>query len=115
MSEREFLAEHAQSGPPEATPAHEALLEQYLHLLQADPSLLAAAAQSGREQTLQWAADELKHTAATLGDLPLEDAQYELERVLRELRERLEVPEDRAWPHADRDRDPSLHEEQLPS
>jgi hypothetical protein len=93
MSEREMLGENVQTEVPGAQPAHEALLERYLRLLQADPTLLAAASRSGREQTLQWAADELKHTAATLGLLPLKDAEYELERVLQEVKERLEVPE----------------------
>lgn len=91
MSKRELPAEHAQTGTPEVRPAHAALLERYLHLLRTDPALLAAASRSGQEQTLQWAADELTHTAATLGDLPLEDAEYELNCVLREVMERLQV------------------------
>lgn len=101
MSEQEFLDENVQTGVPGAKPAHEALLERYLHLLQADSTLLAAASQSGREQTLQWAADELKHTAATLGLLPLKDAEYELERVLLEVKERLEVLEPQSVNPAD--------------
>jgi len=101
MSERELLGENAQPEVPGVKPAHEALLERYLHLLQTDPTLLAAASRSGREQTLQWATDELKHTAATLGHLPLKDAEYELERVLQEVKERLEVPESQSLNPAD--------------
>ncbi len=63
------------------------LLEQYLRQLQ-DPRVLASEA-PGRERTLQWAADELRHTAATLHGLTLEEAEYELAAVLREARERL--------------------------
>jgi len=92
MSKHEFPAEPAQAGAPEDKAAHEALLERYLHLIQANPTLVAAAAQAGKEQTLQWAADELKHTAATLAHLPVEDAEYELLSVVQELMERLGVP-----------------------
>jgi hypothetical protein len=69
--------------------AHDVLVERYLHLLRADPHILAAAAHPGRGHTLQWAADELRHTAATLRGLSPEDAEYELKRVLQEARERL--------------------------
>jgi hypothetical protein len=91
MSARENRASLAVSA--RMPPTHDALLERYLHLLRADPLLLAAAARPGREHTLQWAADELRHTAATLGGLSLEDAEYELKRVMEEARERLGLAE----------------------
>ncbi|WP_257461465.1 hypothetical protein [Archangium lipolyticum] len=69
--------------------AHETLLERYLNLLRDDPHILAATAQPSREHTLQWAADELRLTASTLRGATREDAEYELERVLHEVRERL--------------------------
>lgn len=92
MSDRESRTPPAQTGASEVQPAHAALLEQYLHFLRDDPTVLEAANQSGREQTLQWATDELQHTAATLGGLSLEDARYELERVFQEVLERLQLP-----------------------
>ncbi|WP_224364397.1 hypothetical protein [Hyalangium versicolor] len=91
MSSPLSTAKQVQEELPGAKPAHEELLARYLSRLHTDPALLAAASQAGREQTLQWAADELKHTAATLGHIPLADAEYELERVLQEVMERLDV------------------------
>ena len=73
-------------------PTGDDLLERYLHLLRADPHILAAAAHPRREHTLQWASDELRHIAATLRGVSLEDAEYELKRVLEEARERLSLP-----------------------
>ncbi len=75
--------------PTRQSPAHDSLLERYLNLLRADPHILAAAAHPGREHTLQWATDELRLTAATLGGYSLEDAEYELKRVVLEVLERL--------------------------
>ena len=75
--------------PKRISPAHDALLERYLHLLRADSHTLVATAHPGWEHTLQWATDELRHTASTLRNVPLEDAEYELQRVMREARERL--------------------------
>ncbi|QRN99520.1 hypothetical protein JRI60_11080 [Archangium violaceum] len=87
MSARENSASVAV--PAQHPTVHEALLERYLYVLQADPHILAAAARPGGEHTVQWAADELRHTAATLRGAALEDAEYELQRVLQEARERL--------------------------
>lgn len=71
--------------------AHTGLLERYLHRLQADPAIVTRAARMGCEGLLAWAADELRHTAGTLSGLSPEDAEYELEAVLREVMERLEL------------------------
>lgn len=76
------------------------LLEQYLHRLQEDPLILASAVEGGRERTLQWAADELRQTAATLHGLTREEAEYELAAVLREARERLGLMLDAPRPGA---------------
>ena len=92
MSDQESRTPPAQNGASEVQPAHAALLEKYLHFLRSDPTVLAAATQPGREQTLQWATDELQHVAATLRGLPMEDARYELERVFQEVLERLQLP-----------------------
>jgi hypothetical protein len=91
MNAREKKASQAVHARPPST--HDALVERYLHLLRADPCILAAAAHPGRGHTLQWAIDELRHTAATLGGLSPEDAEYELKRVLQEARERLGLVE----------------------
>jgi hypothetical protein len=79
--------------PAQQPPGHDALLERYLHLLRADPHLLEAAAPPGRKPTLHGAADEPRHTAATLRGVSLEEAEYELKRVLQEARERLGLAE----------------------
>jgi hypothetical protein len=93
MSARESSASAVVSARQPA--AHDALLERYLHQLRADPHVLAAAALPGREHTLQWADDELRHTAATLRGVSLEEAEYEMKRVVREARERLGLAEGR--------------------
>ncbi len=87
MSARESSPSLAVDAPN--SPVHSALVERYLHLLRADPDILAAAAASGREHTVQWATDELRHTAATLDGLSPEEAEYELKRVVQETMERL--------------------------
>ena len=43
------------------------------------------------DDALAWAADELAHTAGTLDAVTAEDAEYEMELVLAEIRQRLSL------------------------
>ncbi len=81
--------------PARQPPAHAALLERYLQLLQAELHTRPASAHPGWEHTLQWASDELRHTVATLRGVSPEDAEYELKHVLQEARERLGLAQGR--------------------
>lgn len=105
MSERENRLNLAGAQPPggaEKRSVHDSLLERYLSWLQAHPAVHEATAPPRRQHTLMWATDELRQTASTLVGLSMDDAEYELKAVLREVLERLgvagEVPPAEAEP-----------------
>ncbi|HLL52787.1 MAG TPA: hypothetical protein VK447_04520 [Myxococcaceae bacterium] len=65
------------------------LRERYVGRLRTDPNVLQAKAHPHFQHLLNWGADELEHAAGCLRGLTPAEAEFEMEQVLREVREHI--------------------------